>query len=223
MIVNAQIAREREERLQRANRRSIIRPPFFASALTFLCTAGFGRTICPGREENRKILAHSRSVARIALRACATRDVQRLINDGVLAGPLPAGDSWPVRAGQWLDEMQAGRRLVMVAEFGGVLVGMGQLIFRFANGYLDAEAANGSDIAMIDSIRMRPEAPANLSTHIVAQLEKYAKKHRIRTVTFLVPMDNNRVLNQVKSWGFEEFRIMPEGAKLLAFFRKRIA
>ena len=36
-------------------------------------------------------------------------------------------------------------------------------------------------------------------------------------------MDNNRTLNQVKSWGFEEFRIMPEGAKLLAFFRKRIA
>jgi hypothetical protein len=31
-----------------------------------------------------------------------------------------------------------------------------------------------------------------------------------------------RALTQVKSWGFEEFHIMPEGAKLLAFFRKRI-
>jgi hypothetical protein len=28
-----------------------------------------------------------------------------------------------------------------------------------------------------------------------------------------------RALTQVKSWGFEEFHIMPEGAKLLAFFR----
>ena len=149
--------------------------------------------------------------------------MQRLVSDGVLAGPVPAGESWPSRAKQWLEEMQEGRRLVMVAEFGGVLVGMGQLIFRFANGYQDAEAANGSDIAMIDSIRTRPDAPTNLSTHIIGELERYAKKNRIRTLTFLVPMDNNRALNQVKSWGFEEFRIMPEGAKLLAFFRKRIA
>ena len=100
---------------------------------------------------------------------------------------------------------------------------MGQLIFKFANGYQDPEAANGAEIAMIDSIRMRPDAPANLSTHIIVELEKYAKKHRIKTLTFLVPMDNNRALVQVKSWGFEEFRIMPEGGKLLAFFRKRIA
>ena len=48
------------------------------------------------------------------------------------------------RANQWLAEMQEGRRLVMVADFGGKLVGMGQLIFRFANGYQDAEAANGA-------------------------------------------------------------------------------
>ena len=148
--------------------------------------------------------------------------MQRLVNDGVLAGPVPAGETWAGRATQWLDEMQEGRRLVMVAEFGGTLVGMGQLIFRFANGYQDAEAANGTDIAMIDSIRMRPDAPANLSTNIIIELERYAKKHRIKTLTFLVPMDNNRALVQVKSWGFEEFRIMPEGAKLLAFFRKRI-
>ena len=161
-------------------------------------------------------------MARIALRACSARDVQRLISDGVLAGALPAGDSWPARAKQWLDEMQEGRRLVMVAEYGNQMMGMGQLIFRFANGYQDAEAANGADIAMIDSIRMRPDAPANLSTHIIGELERYAKNKRIRTLTFLVPMDNNRALNQVKSWGFEEFRIMPEGAKLLAFFRKRI-
>jgi hypothetical protein len=163
-------------------------------------------------------------VARIALRACATRDVTRLVNDGVLAGALPPGESWPGRAAQWLDEMKEGRRLVMVAEFDGKMVGMGQLIFKFANGYQDAEAANGAEIAMIDSIRMRPDAPANLSTHIISELEKYAQKtRRIKILTFLVPMDNNRVLNQVKSWGFEEFRIMPEGAKLLAFFRKRIA
>jgi hypothetical protein len=179
--------------------------------------------MCAGQEEKCKILAQSVGVARIALRACTSRDVPRLISDGVLTGAVPAGESWPARAGQWLDEMKEGRRLVMVAEFDGKMAGMAQLIFRFANGYQDPEAANGADIAMIDSIRMRPDAPANLSTHIIVELEKYAKKNRIKTVTFLVPMDNNRALSQVKSWGFEEFRIMPEGAKLLAFFRKRIA
>ncbi len=162
-------------------------------------------------------------MARIALRACGPRDVGRLIEDGVLAGPVPPGENWRDRANTWLAEMQEGRRLVMVADFGGKLVGMGQLIFRFANGYQDAEAANGSDIAMIDSIRTRPDAPGNLATNMVAEFERYAKKNRIKTLTFLVPMDNNRTLTQVKSWGFEEFRIMPEGAKLLAFFRKRIA
>ena len=44
--------------------------------------------------------------------------------------------------------MKEGRRLVMVAEFDGKMAGMGQLIFRFANGYQDAEAANGTDIAV---------------------------------------------------------------------------
>ncbi len=161
-------------------------------------------------------------MARIAFRGCTPRDVQRLINDGVLTGALPPGETWATRVNGWLAEMNGGRRLVMVAELSGVLIGIGQLIFRFADGYQDAEAANGSDIAMVDTIRTRPDAPANLPTHIIGELERYARKQHIRTVTFLVPMDNNRALNQVKAWGFEEFRIMPEGARLLAFFRKRI-
>ena len=144
------------------------------------------------------------------------RDVPRLISEGVLSGAEHVND--------WIDEMSAGHRLVMVAEFGGKLVGLGQLIFRFADGYQDLEAANGSDIAMVDTIRTHPSGqPPNLATFIAVELEKYAKKQRIKTLTFLVPMDSNRVLNQVKSWGFKEFRIMPEGARLLAFFRKRIA
>jgi len=138
-------------------------------------------------------------VPRIALRACSSRDAQRLVNDGVLTGTVPAGDSWVARVSKWLDEMQEGRRLVMVAEFGGALVGMGQLIFRFADGYQDADAANGTDIAMVDTIRTRPDAPPNLATHIIGELERYARKRNIRTVTFLVPMDNNRALNQSRA------------------------
>ena len=162
-------------------------------------------------------------MARIALRAAVSRDADRLITDGVLAGALPAGDSWAKRVALWLDEMQGGRRLVMVAEVDGKLAGLSQLVFKFANGYVDAEAANGTDIAMVEAIRLRPDAPPNLSTEMINELQTYARKRRIRTLTFLVPMDNNRALNQVKGWGFEEFRIMPEGGRLLAFFRKRIA
>jgi hypothetical protein len=161
-------------------------------------------------------------VSRIALRAAVSKDVARLVSDGVLAGPLPAGDSWAARIGSWLDEMQAGRRLVMVAEFERHIVGLGQLVFRFANGYEDPEAANGADIAMVETIRTRPDAPPALATQMMHEFEIYARKHRVRTLTFLVPMDNNRTLNQVKSWGFEEFRIMPEGGRLLAFFRKSL-
>jgi hypothetical protein len=161
-------------------------------------------------------------VARIALRACVTRDVPRLVADGILGGPSHAGDAWGPRVNQWLDEMQAGRRLVMVAEYGGSIVGLGQLVFKFADGYQDLEAANGTDIAMVETLRAKSE-PANLANFIIHELETYAKKHRIKTLTFLVPMDNNKVLAQVKGWGFEEFRIMPKGAQLLAFFRKRIA
>jgi hypothetical protein len=160
-------------------------------------------------------------VARIALRACAPRDIQRLIADGVVTGSLPMGETWATRIGQWLAEMQAGHRLVMVAEYGDAIVGLGQLIFTFADGYQDLEAANGSDIAMVDSIRAKPE-PANLANLIIHELEIYAKKRGIRTLTFLVPMDNDKILAQVKAWSFEEFRIMPKGTQLLAFFRKRL-
>ena len=140
-----------------------------------------------------------------------------------MVGALGAGDTWAKRVNGWLEEMQAGRRLVMVAELDRKLVGLGQLIFKFAEGYDDPEAANGADIAMVDNIRMSAEAPAQLATQMMHEFENYARRRRVKILTFLVPMDNNRALNQVKGWGFEEFRIMPEGARLLAFFRKQIA
>lgn len=161
-------------------------------------------------------------MARIALRAARTQDAERLVKDGVLSGPIAGGDTWSRRVNQWLDEMQAGRRLVMVAEYNRELVALAQLVFRFANGYEDPEAANGTDIAMVEMIRTRPDAPPTLANQIIAELENYARKRRVTTLTFLVPMDNNRALNQVKGWGFEEFRIMPEGTRLLAFFRKSL-
>lgn len=146
-----------------------------------------------------------------------------MVSDGILVGTLGAGETWSKRVGNWIDEMQAGRRLVMVAELDRKLVGLGQLIFKFADGYDDPEAANGKDIAMVDNIRMSSDAPQQLATQMMHEFEKYARSRRVKTLTFLVPMDNNRALVQVKGWGFEEFRIMPEGARLLAFFRKQIA
>jgi hypothetical protein len=150
------------------------------------------------------------------------RDVGRLEADGVVGGPLPAGDAGLPRLTGWLQEMAAGRRLVMVADDGRKLLGVAQLVFKLPAGRNDPEAANGVDIAMVETLRFGPDAPPTLATQMINELENYAKKRRIKTITFLVPMDNNRVLTQVKGWGFEEFRIMPEGARLLAFFRKAI-
>jgi hypothetical protein len=162
-------------------------------------------------------------VARLVLRNATSRDIERLQRDGVVGGALPPGETWSARIGSWLAEMQAGRRFVVVAEAGGKLVGVTQLIFKFAGGYEDPEAANGTDTAMIEMIRSTPDAPPDTQTLLVRELQTVAKKRNVRTLTFLVAMDNNKALAQVKGWGFEEFRIMPEGSRLLAFFRKRVA
>jgi ribosomal protein S18 acetylase RimI-like enzyme len=150
------------------------------------------------------------------------KDVARLVADGVVGGALPPNETWQTRIEGWLTEMAKGRRLVMVADDGRKLLGVAQLVFRLPEGRNDPEAANGVDIAMVETLRASTEAPPNLATEMINELESYAKRHRIKTITFLVPMDNNRVLAQVKGWGFEEFRIMPEGARLLAFFKKAI-
>ena len=47
-------------------------------------------------------------------------------------------------------------------------------------------------------------------------------KRNVKTLTFCLPMNNTRAIHQARSWGFEEFRIMAEPTKMLAFFRKSI-
>jgi hypothetical protein len=56
----------------------------------------------------------------------------------------------------------------------------------------------------------------------VGEVQRLAMKRKVRTLTFLISMNNTRGINQAKSWGFEEFRIMPEADKMLAFFRKSV-
>lgn len=119
-------------------------------------------------------------------------------------------------------EQQAGRRLILVAESAKGLLGTVQLVFRFPQGFHDPEAANGSDIAMIEALRTRTDAPPGVATQLVSDVQKIAKKRAIKTITFLLPMSDNRAISQAKSWGFEEFRIMPEQGRMLAFFRKSI-
>jgi hypothetical protein len=149
-------------------------------------------------------------------------DVQRLLAEGVITGPQPQRETWPQRIMRWLAEQQAGRRVILVAEDAGGLLGMVQLVFSFPPGYNDPEAANGMDIAMMEGLRARTDAPAEVGNQLVAEVQRIAAKRNVRTLTFLLPMNANRALNQAKSWGFEEFRIMPEPTKMLAFFRKSI-
>jgi hypothetical protein len=97
-----------------------------------------------------------------------------------------------------------------------------QLVFAFPPGYQDAEAANGMDVAMMETLRLRRGAPAEIGNKLVEEVQRIAGKRNVKTLTFLLPMNDNRALNQAKSWGFEEFRIMPEPDKMLAFFRKSV-
>lgn len=159
---------------------------------------------------------------RIYLRFAQASDIERLTKDGVLTGTATSRESWAERMTKCLAEQKAGRRAILIAEDQSGLLGMVQLVFKLPLGYDDPEAANGMDVAMMESLRLRPQAPPEVGTELVNEVQRLAMKRKVRTLTFLISMHNTRGINQAKSWGFEEFRIMPEADKMLAFFRKSV-
>ncbi len=160
--------------------------------------------------------------SKIYLRFAQQSDAQRLLSGQVITGPQPKRETWPQRIMKWLSEQQAGRRVIVVAEDHTGILGMVQLVFAFPPGYQDAEAANGMDVAMMEGLRLRQGAPPEVGNRLVEEVQRIAAKRNVKTLTFLLPMNDNRALRQAKTWGFEEFRIMPEPEKMLAFFRKSV-
>jgi len=158
-------------------------------------------------------------VGRIFIRFGSPEDADRLIAEGIV--PDTRGDALK-RIEQWLSEQRAGRRLVLISEDKTGLLGLLQLVFALPAGYNDPEAANGRDVAMMESLRIKPGAPQSVAGELLHQAQVLAHKKNIKTLTFCLPMTDNRALAQVKSWGFEEFRIMPEKTKMVAFFRKAV-
>jgi ribosomal protein S18 acetylase RimI-like enzyme len=161
-------------------------------------------------------------VSRIFIRFALPRDAARLVSDRVLTDAPAAGESWETRIEKWLAEQKAGRRVILLAEDASGLLGMAQLVFKFPPGYNDPEAANGFDIAMLESLRTRPGAHPGVMQQLISDIQAIARKRNIATLTFCVSMNNNSAIAQVKSWGFTEFRIMPEPTRMLAFFRKSV-
>ena len=161
-------------------------------------------------------------MSRVFIRYALPRDAERLVADGVVAGPTPNGEPWSQRVQKWLTEQFHGRRLILVAESAAGLLGTVQIVFRFPHGYSDPEAANGVDVAMVEALRTRGDAPPGVATQLITDVQNIARKRGIKTLTFLLHMNDNRGITQAKSWGFEEFRIMPEKDRMLAFFRKRV-
>jgi hypothetical protein len=159
---------------------------------------------------------------KIFIRFAQATDIARLTKDGVVSGPEPARETWNQRIVKWLSEQRTGRRLVLVAEDQGGLLGMVQLVLKFPVGYEDAEAANGYDIAMMEGLRLRAGAPPEVGSELVGEVQRIAQKKNIKTLTFCLPMNQPRALRQARDWGFEEFRIMAEPNKMLAFFRKSV-
>lgn len=159
---------------------------------------------------------------KVFIRFAQGSDVERLVSNGVITGPPPPRENWGQRIVKWLSEQRAGRRVILIAEDETGLLGMVQLVFRLPLGYDDPEAANGMDVAMMEGLRIRQGVPTEIGTELVGEVQKVAMKRSIKTLTFLLPMNNTRAINQAKAWGFEEFRIMAEPNKMLAFFRKSV-
>jgi hypothetical protein len=159
---------------------------------------------------------------KIFIRFAQSSDITRLIGEGIVTGPNPPRETWQQRIVTWLSEQKLGRRAIFIAEDETGLLAMVQLVFAFPLGYSDPEAANGMDVAMMDGLRLRADAPAEVGTQLVEAVQKLAQKRNVRTLTFLLPMNQQKALRQAKEWGFEEFRIMAEPNKMLAFFRKSI-
>lgn len=159
---------------------------------------------------------------KIFLRFAQASDVERLVRDGVITGPSPTRETWNQRIVKWLSEQRAGRRFILIAEDESGLLGMVQLVLKLPLGYDDPEAANGMDIAMMENLRTAAGAPPEVGNELVSEVQRLAMKRNIKTLTFCLPMNNSRAIFQARSWGFEEFRIMAEPTKMLAFFRKSI-
>jgi hypothetical protein len=159
---------------------------------------------------------------KIFIRFAQASDVDRLVKDEVITGPPPTKETWNQRIVRWLSEQRAGRRFMLIAEDETGLLGAVQLVFRLPLGYDDPEAANGMDIAMMEGLRTRADAPIEVGNELVGEVQRLAIKRNVKTLTFCLPLNNTRAINQARSWGFEEFRIMAEPTKMLAFFRKSI-
>ena len=160
--------------------------------------------------------------SKVFIRFAIPRDAERLVQEGILSGPPPPGQTWVDRARRWLAEQQAGRRLILIAEDGQGIIGTVQIVFKLPDGYSDPEAANGIDVAMMEMLRTRKGAPAQIAERLIDEIQQLARKRSVKTLTFCISMDQPRAIAQVKAWGFEEFRIMPESRGMLAFFRKAV-
>ncbi|HTU81348.1 MAG TPA: hypothetical protein VMF61_04410 [Candidatus Acidoferrales bacterium] len=159
---------------------------------------------------------------KIFIRFAQAGDVDRLVRDAVISGAPPSRETWNQRIVKWLSEQRAGRRFILVAEDETGLLGMVQLVMKLPLGYDDPEAANGMDVAMMEGLRTRAGAPPEVGNELVSEVQRLAMKRNVKTLTFCLPMNNSRAIYQARSWGFEEFRIMAEPTKMLAFFRKSI-
>jgi hypothetical protein len=159
---------------------------------------------------------------KVFIRFAQASDVDRLTKEGVVTGPPPARETWNQRIVKWLTEQRAGRRFILIAEDQSGLLGIVQLVLKLPVGYEDNEAANGLDVAMMEGLRLRPDAGVEVGTELVTEVQRLAMKRNVKTLTFCIPMNNSRAIHQARSWGFEEFRIMAEPTKMLAFFRKSI-
>lgn len=166
-------------------------------------------------------------MANILIRFATLPDRGRIIADGLISGNPPPGTTWPQRVAAWFTEVQAGRRAIIVAEEKPRLIGCIHVVFKFPEGVNDPEVVDGKEIALIEHLRFNPKTPAKVTEQLATQLEReaesVARRRNVKKLTYMVPMESNTLVNQAKAWGYQEFRVMMDGGRTLAFFRKQLS
>jgi hypothetical protein len=166
-------------------------------------------------------------LASILIRFATPADRGRFIVDGLITGNPPAGTTWQERVVQWFTDVQHGRRAIIVAEDNRRLIGCIHVVFKFPEGVNDPEVADGKEVALVEHLRFSAKVPPKVVEQLALQLEReaesVARRRSVKKLTYMVPMESNTLVNQAKAWGYQEFRVMMDGGRTLAFFRKHLA
>ena len=115
-----------------------------------------------------------------------------------------AGDDYVCDiAGKEIQEHLEGKRVLLVAEAGGQLVGTVQ----FVPAHVDSDLADGKTTAYLQALEVREDfRRRGLGTHLVRAVERIGTDRGFTRLTLMVEPDNGPALSLHRKLGFEVFK-----------------